>query len=268
MGNFTIVSNSTRYSDKDIMAYIHEMEWYVAKLESYAHDGRETNYQRTKRHVVLANYASQSTSNRLKYEWEYGASCPVGGQMCGCDYMTLKLINPERLEGGSAMHLLASGLTGLHKRASRELMSDLTHFLARQLTWGEHQDGTTGSMWRRGWGTDDAKDMAELLCRELMAAGLGVGVEGKDIWEQEKAEKLRPVILQKVLPLMDQHCSDSTHNTVVRASHDISNLINTFRNIRKGHEENNTTGSIEAENMTIATLRKLLNELEAVQKGE
>jgi len=182
--------------------------------------------------------------------------------------MTLKLINPERLEGGSAMHMLSSGLTGLNKRASRELMSDLTHFLARQLSWGEHQDGTTGSMWRRGWGVDEAKDMAELLCRELMNAGLGVGIEGKDIWDQEKAERLRPVILQKVLPLMDQHCSDSTESTMIRSTNDISNLILTFRNIRKGHRDNNTTGSIEAENMTIATLRKLLAELEAVQRGE
>ncbi len=268
MANLTIVQNTTKYSDKDIMAFIEEMEWYVAKIESYAHDGRDITYHRTKRHVVLANYASQSTSNRLKYEWEYGATCPVGGRECGCDYMVLKLINPERLEGGSAMHMLASGLTGLHMRASRELMSDLTHFLARQLSWGEFQDGTTGSMWRRGWGMDDAKDMAELLCRELMDAGLGVGIEGKDIWNKEKAERLRPVILQKVLPLMDQHCLDNTNNTVIRSTNDISNLILTYRKIRQGHKNNKTTGSTEAETLTIKALRKLLNELESIQQGE
>jgi hypothetical protein len=268
MANFTIVQNTTKYSHKDIMAFIEEMEWYVAKIESYAPNGSPDHYSGHARHVDLSNYASQSLSNRLKYDFVYGAVCPVGGQKCGCDFIGLKLINPERLQGGSAMHMLARGLGGLQKRASRELMTDLTRYLSRHLGWGRHQDETTSSIWRMGWGHDDAYDMASYLQRELMDAGMGVGIEGKDIWDHEKAEQLRPKILQKVLGLLDRHCVDNTHNILHRTTNDITKLIMTFGNVRQGHKDNDTTGSIDAENVTIATLRKLLNELEAVQKGD
>lgn len=265
-----IVENKSKYDTDDLLSWIREIEWYEEKLVSYATSGvksREEEGDPRLFHYKFSNYASHDVENRFKVDWESGwkTHCPRGTPTheCSCSYKELRLINPDRLSGDSPMFQLAGGLTGSQRRADVEVLVDLAGYLFRALGWGLRQHAVVSSGWNASRGYDSTSFVSSIP-RRLHEAGLGVGVNGQSLWDQDLATNVRPKILQSLIPIMDYASKQWTEGACNNMEYMLSSLIESFQLVRHGHRANQTRGTVEAEELLRQKLTEMLNNLNSV----